>query len=610
MNLWEQRTSSRTVAIGLALAPILMAAPASAASTKKPSTPWWAGSVIYEIYPRSFQDSDGNGTGDLNGVTSRLNYLKKLGVGAIWLTPFYPSPQVDFGYDISNYTAIDPLYGTMMDFDRLVASAKRQKIRVIIDMVLNHTSDEHPWFVQSEASRSSSMGDWYVWSNGRRGADGKLLPPNNWQSNFGGSAWQWNSSRRQFYYHRYYRQQPDLNWRNPKVRAAMKGVAKFWLGHGVSGFRMDSITDLLEDRKLGDNRYLGRLNLLDEPVLDDSRTFNLPAVHSIIRDYRAYVTRIDPNAVLLGETWFTNTNELDSWYGGVRRDELQLPMDFLVGMGDIIDHKPSGSDKLDIPLITRRLRQAYAELHGEPVFVTDSHDLPRSWDRYGDGVHDLAIAKALATVLLTVKGSVVLFQGQEIGQITAPPRRLEDVRDPIGRAGWPKEKGRDGERTPMQWTGAVNAGFTSPKVKPWLPVTPNSKTVNVDGELRDPGSLLNWYRALLALRGKQSAFRNGAIQILNTHCSVVLAFLRSSAIGSTFLVIVNGSIRPQQILLSLPKGTARGAQLEPVLSSVGVPMALRADRKMNIPPLAAMVVPVSRWNDANALQQGGAAPQR
>jgi alpha-glucosidase len=591
---WKARVLAmgRSSLTGLALAVILSGLPAFSSVAQTANTlPWWKGAVVYEVLPRSFQDSDGNGIGDLSGIESRLGYLADLGIDAIWLTPFYPSPQVDFGYDISNYVDVDPLYGTLADFDRLVSSAPRSNIRVIVDLVLPHSSTEHPWFLESAKARTGPKSDWYVWADGRRGSDGATLPPNNWQSLLGGSAWAWQSSRQQFYYHQYYAQQPNLNWRNPEVRSAMKDVARFWLKHGVSGFRIDSIPDLLEDPLLRDEPHLGHLNLFRKIDLDLKYTYNLPAIHPIIRDYREYVSRINPDAVLLGETAVATTKELDAFYGGARHDELQLPIDFLVGMGDI-GSKPVGSDKLNIPRIRKRLIEAYTQLHGgEPVFVTDTHDGPRSRDRYADGVHDLAIAKALAAVLLTVKGAVILYQGQEIGQITSPPARIEDVKDPVGKAGWPTEKGRDGERTPMQWTSArPNAGFTPAGSTPWLPIPASSETVNVESELRDAGSLLSWYRSLLRLRKEDPALRDGAIRILDWNNPHVLCFLRFSEGAPPDLIIINGSIEPQTVIPNLRGILGARRRLVPILSSVPAPQIFSTSGPLHIAPLAAIVV--------------------
>jgi alpha-glucosidase len=550
------------------------ATPIAAAS----SDPWWKHAVIYEIYPRSFQDSNGDGIGDLNGIAQRLDYLAALGVDAIWIAPMYPSPQVDFGYDISNYEAVDPQYGTLADFDRLVSEAARHHIRVILDMVLNHTSDQHPWFREAAASRSSPHHDFYVWSDGRTDAQGRHLPPNNWVSLFGGSAWQWVPAVEQFYYHKFYPQQPDLNWRNPEVEKAMFGAMRFWLDRGVAGFRLDAITALLEDPQLRDEPVLGGTNAQGDPNLKEIYTDNLPGNHAIIRRMRAMIDSYPGDRLLIGETYVAHTAQLDPWYGGARHDELQLPMDTLVGLGR----------RLDAALFRRLLSEAQSELHGsQPLLVFDNHDNQRSWDRFGDGVHDAAIARIVATLLLTPRAAALLYQGEEIGQTTATPTRVEDVRDPIGITGWPKEKGRDGERTPMQWTDGPQAGFsTNPHT--WLPVTANYPAVNVQSESRDPQSLLNWYRKLIELRRSNAALRDGRTVMLDRDNAAVLSYARVAGDGSAVFVALNMSPRPQTIVPRLGEAGLAGAHLETLLSS---PAPLRA----GAPGSAVQLAPYAAW---------------
>ena len=443
---------------------------------------WWKHAVIYEIYPRSFQDSNGDGIGDLNGITERLDYLQALGVDAIWISPMYPSPQVDFGYDISDYENVDPQYGTLKDFDRLVAEAKKRNIRVILDMVLNHTSDKHKWFIESASSRTNKKRNWYVWNDGKPGPDGKPVPPNNWVSLFGGSAWEWMPRTKSFYYHRFYKQQPDLNWRNPEVEKAMFGAMQFWLNRGVAGYRLDAIPTLFEDTQLRDEPVLGGTNAQGDPNLNHVYTDNLPEVHGVIRRMRAMVakypdTKYPGDRVLIGETYLPNTAELDKWYGGAEKDELQLPMDMIVGF----------SNKLDANTFRKRISEVETQVHGsQPLLVFDNHDNIRSWERYGDGVHNTQIAKLIAAMLFTTRATALMYYGEELGMRTTTPTRVEDVKDPIGKTGWPKEKGRDGERTPMQWDATPpQAGFST-SATTWLPVASNYKTVNVQTELADP----------------------------------------------------------------------------------------------------------------------------
>jgi alpha-glucosidase len=473
----------------------------------------------------------------------------------------YPSPQVDFGYDISDYENVDPQYGTLADFDRLVADAHKLGIRVLLDMVLNHTSDQHPWFKGAAASRSDPKHDWYVWNNGVADASGKRQPPNNWISLFGGSAWQWVPAVNQFYYHEFYRAQPDLNWRNPQVEEAMLDTLRFWLDRGVAGFRLDAITTLFEDAQLRNEPVTKPgVNAQGDPFVDRSYTDNLPEVHDVIRRMRKMIDGYPDDRVLIGETYLPNTAELDRWYGGARHDELHLPMDMLVGF----------TNKLDPVALRSRLTEVQTQVHGsQPMLVFDNHDNVRSWDRYGDGAHNAQIAKIIATLLLTSRATALLYQGEEIGQVTTTPTRVQDVRDPIGITGWPKEKGRDGERTPMQWdTSNAQAGFSvSPKT--WLPVPPGSKSINVQSEQADPGSLLNWHRELIALRRTNPALAAGDMRMLDVQNTKVLSYARVAKDGQSVLVALNmsdsaqtvsldtRSTKPLKTLLASPVGMAQ-----------------------------------------------------
>src|ERR1051326_4897052 len=386
---------------------------------------WWDHAVIYEIYPRSFADTNGDGIGDLIGITQHLDYLKDLGVDAIWITPVCPSPQVDFGYDISDYTAIDPQYGTMADFDRLVSEVGKRNISVIMDLVLNHTSDRHKWFEESRSSRTNPKADWYLWRDGK---------PNH---------------------------QPPNNWRNPEVRKAMYDVVRFWIKKRVAGFRLDAVTSLFEEPALRDEPIKRPgLNAYDEPILTRQYTEKIPEVHDVLRELRK-VADESPGTVLIGETYIPNIRELARMYGA-KNDGVQLPMDTLFGF----------VNKLSVTEFRTRIREAETPLGGNP---------PR--------------------------GAALLYYGEELGMVNNDPKR-KDVKDPIGKIGWPKEKGRDGERTPMQWTAGPQAGFSSAEVT-WLPIAPNYKTRNVAVESKDSASLLNYYKALLHLRKENAALRDG-----------------------------------------------------------------------------------------------------
>ena len=420
---------------------VLLGATAYGAQNRSSQSPadgqWWENAIIYEIYPRSFGDANGDGIGDLKGITQHLDYLKELGVDAIWMTPFYPSPQVDFGYDISNYRAIDPQYGTMADFDNLLAEAKKRNIRIINDLVLNHTSDKHPWFLESRSSRTNPKANWYLWRDGKPGGQ----PPNNWISLFGHSAWQFDPQRSQYYYHEFYVQQPDLNWRDNAMKNAMWDVVRFWMDKGVSGFRLDAITSLFEDPQFRDEKVLPGKNAYGDPIVSREYTDNLPEVAGVLQQLRQ-VTDKYPGSVLIGETYVNTAGDLLKLYGTKAQPELQLPMDTQFGF---LNH-------LSADGFREKLVAAEKKLEGHtPLFVFDNHDNDRSWKRYGDGEHDKQIAKLVATLLLTPRATALLYYGQELGLQEATPKRKEDVKDPIGVRGWPKEKGRDGERTPMQW---------------------------------------------------------------------------------------------------------------------------------------------------------------
>jgi alpha-glucosidase len=491
---------------------------------------WWQHAVFYEIYPRSFMDSNGDGIGDLNGIASKLDYLKKLGVDAIWITPCYPSPQVDFGYDVSDYENIDPMYGTLADFDRLELAAKKRGIRIIMDFVMNHSSDQHPWFVDSRSSRTAAKRDWYMWHDGK--ASGAV--PNNWVSLFGGPAWTWDEKTEQFYYHYFYVEQPDLNWRNPAVHDAMFDVTRWWYKRGVAGFRLDAVDTLFEDPGLRDNPVLPGLNKYGDPREQNVYNLKLPEVHDVLRDLRKVAD--ENNAVLIGETYTDDIGQLKQYYGD-HSNELQMPMDMMFAQ----------VNKLS-PAEFRRQIAAVDSAGGWPVFVLSNHDIVRSYVRYGDGQHNQAIAKLMAALYLTLRGTPIMYYGEEIGMENNDPVRKEDVKDPIGRVGWPQEKGRDGERTPMQWNDSANAGFT--RGTPWLPVPASYKMVNVASELRDRSSILQVYRRLLALRHHNRALLDGDYVALNENDVNVLSYLRRYK-NEAVLVVLNMSGAAQEVSFDL-----------------------------------------------------------
>jgi alpha-glucosidase len=533
---------------------------------------WWQNAVFYEIYPRSFADSNNNGIGDLNGITSKLDYLRELGVDAIWITPCFPSPQVDFGYDVSDYEAIDPMYGTMKDFDRLVSEAKKRNIRVILDFVVNHTSDQHKWFLDSRSSKTSKYRDWYIWRDGKNGG-----PPNNWQSEFGVPAWTFDKKTGQYYYNYFYPEQPDLNWRNPAVKAAMLDVTRFWYERGVAGFRLDAVDTLFEDPNLTDNPSMPGKDKFGRPNFARIHNTKLPEVHTVLQDLRKIADQYD--AVLIGETWTKDIAELKNYYGE-HSNELQMPMDLMFGT----------VNKLSAPEFRRQIT-AVDTAGGWPVFVISNHDMVRSYNRYGDGVHNDEIAKLMASLYLTLRGSPIMYYGEELGMENNDPKRKQDVKDPQGVTGWPGEIGRDGERTPMQWSDAANAGFST--AKPWLPVPPSYKTHNAETEMKDPNSILSVYRQLLAMRHKEPALLNGTYTALNEDDPNVLSYLRKEK-NEAIVVMLNMSGATQKAKLNLePQGFA-SPKLTVLLSTFQQPANAGAAETVDLAPFGALIAKITR----------------
>ena len=531
---------------------------------------WWKNAVVYEIYPRSFQDTNGDGIGDLNGITEHLDYLKQLGIDAIWISPMYPSPQVDFGYDISDYEAIDPQYGTMADFDRLIAEANKRHIRIMLDMVMNHSSDKHPWFLESRSSRNNPKRDWYVWKDGKgETATSQGQPPNNWQSAFGHSAWQWDPKTRQYYYHKFYIQQPDFNWNNPEVQQAFDKILNFGMNKGVAGFRFDAITTLFEDPSMTDEKVvLGKdgkpkINAFGDEVVDGKKTDNLPKNHVEIAHIRSVMDTAPDNSfpgkrVMIGETYVPTINDLLKMYGTTQKPEFELPMDTQIGF----------INKLNVAAFRSKINDAETRLDGNvPLIVFENHDNPRIDARYGDGVHDTDITRVISTILFATRGASLFYYGSEIGMKTTPPTRKEDVRDPVGITGWPKEKGRDGERTPMQWDDSKYAGFST--VKPWLPIPPNKATINVKMEQAEPNSILAWYESLIRLKKTNPALRSGSNVMLDTANTKVLSWLRKGPNGNNVIVATNFTAEPQTVNLSAVSAGVMGTHLTTLLKTPG-----------------------------------------
>lgn len=553
-----QSTRFRRLAWGplilvLAATPVIStAAPAarSARAASADSEPWWQHAVFYEIYPRSYKDTTGDGVGDLKGITAKLDYLKNLGIGAIWITPFYPSPQVDFGYDISNYEAVDPQFGALADFDKLLAEAHQRGIKVIMDMVLNHTSDKHTWFLESRSSRRNPKRDWYIWRDGTNGG-----PPNNWRSAFGGPAWSFDKKTGQWYYHFFYAAQPDLNWRNPEVEKAMLDQCRFWLKRGVDGFRLDAVTSLFEDPNLRDNPILPKLvpGSTTEHEEENLYNDNLPEVHTVLQHLRQVTGSFGPDRVLIGEIWVKTFADLVKYYGS-DNNEVQLPFNFFV----------TRIPKLNAAAFREVVGDTEQALDGHwTTYVLSNHDIERAYSKYGDGSHNDAIAKLLATMLLTLRGTPFIYYGEEIGMHNNDPTSINQVRDPVGRRFWPKYKGRDGERTPMQWDASARAGFTTGK--PWLAIPADYVTRNVAVESGDPSSVLSFYRRLLELRSHSPALLDGDYEDLGNDPHVFA--YRRHVRGHTLVVALNMS--PEKETLEIGSAVLGGAtKLDRVLDNL------------------------------------------
>lgn len=484
---------------------------------------WWRDGVIYQIYPRSFQDSGRDGTGDINGIITRLDYLAALGVDAIWLSPVYPSPDVDFGYDVADYVAIDARYGSLEDFDRLVAESHKRGIHVVMDQVFNHTSDQHPWFKASRQSRNNPYADWYLWADPAPG--GRL--PNNWKSFFGGPGWVYEPSRGQYYFHMFYREQPDLNWRNPEVEEEILKAVRFWLERGVDGFRLDVFNAYFKDKDLRSNP--GKFGLRGFDRQKHLYDVNQPEMMPFLGRLRHLLDEY-PDRYAVGETFYGDPS-LAAKYTGP--DALHATFDFSFL-----------SCKWDADCFREAIRRWESYL-GEgrwPNYVLNNHDNPRSATRYKFSEND-ARARLLAMMILSLRGTPFLYYGEEIGLRDIQVSH-KDMLDPVGRYYWPLFKGRDGCRSPMQWDASPNGGFSP--VKPWLPVNPDYQTRCVAVQERDPGSLLHFYRQMIHQRRSLPALTQGAFQFIDGMPAGVMAYRRSKE-TSEVQVYLNFSNTVQEI---------------------------------------------------------------
>ena len=508
-------------------------------------TPWWADAVVYQIYPRSFADSNGDGIGDLRGILGRLDHLQDLGVDVLWLSPIYPSPQADNGYDVSDYRDIDPMFGTLADFDALLSEVHRRGMRLIMDLVVNHTSDQHPWFLESRSSIDNPKRDWYWWRAGSADA-----PPNNWGSIFSGSAWQRDETTGEYYLHLFAPQQPDLNWENPAVRSAVHDVMNWWLDRGVDGFRMDVINLISKDPALPDGERLpGDLYGNGTPYFR-----NGARLHEYLQEMHTQVfAGRDPRYLTVGECHGTPV-ELARLLTDQRRGELDMLFHF---EHVEVDHGrikwlPREYSLVELKDVFARWQYGLADVGWNSLYW-NNHDQPRAVSRFGDHDHWYESATLLATVLHLHRGTPFIYQGEEIGMTNFPFTSITQIQDleslnyyrqSVERRGRDPQQmlevmapvSRDNARTPMQWDAGPNAGFSTGT--PWMPVNPNSNRINVDAQQRDPGSILAHYRRLVALRHEDPVVQQGRYDVLLTDDPRVWAFTRTGE-QSRLLVVAN-----------------------------------------------------------------------
>ncbi len=464
--------------------------------------PWWKGATIYQIYPRSFADSNGDGIGDLNGITAHLDHVASLGVDGIWLSPFFTSPMKDFGYDVSDYCDVDPIFGTLADFDALIARAHHLGLKILVDQVFSHTSDEHPWFVESRASRDNAKADWYVWADAK--PDG--TPPSNWQSVFGGPAWTWDARRGQYYLHNFLREQPQLNLHNLDVQQALLDVAQFWLDRGVNGFRMDAVNFAMHDPQLRDNPPApdnGKLRTRPFDFQLKIRNQSHPDIPLFIERLRTLLNRYG-ETFTVAEVGGDNADaEMKQYTAQDKRFNSAYGFDFLYAEA----------------LSPRTVADALANWPDEPgmgwpSWAFENHDAPRALSRWVDPVDAPRFFAVKMLVLSCLRGNIFLYQGEELG-LTQVAIAFEDLQDPEAITNWPQTLGRDGARTPMPWRAAApHLGFADAAAKPWLPLGPDHAGLTVDKQESDPESMLALTRRLLALRNSHPALRHGNLAVL------------------------------------------------------------------------------------------------
>jgi alpha-glucosidase len=506
--------------------------------------PWWETSVIYQVYPRSFQDSDGDGIGDLAGIEYRLDYLAGLGIDAIWLSPIFPSPMADFGYDVADYCGIEPMFGDLAAFDQLLGAVHRRGIKLILDFVPNHSSDRHPWFVESRSSRDNPRRDWYIWSDA--GPDGG--PPNNWESDFAGSSWEWDALTGQYYLHAFLKEQPDLNWRNPALKAAMYDAMRFWFERGVDGFRIDVLWHIVKASGFPDNPpnpdWTPLMNARDRVF--QTYSTDQPEAHAISAEMRALADEYG-GRVLIGEIFLPNERHA-RWFGTPDRLQVHLPFNF-----QLIENTWNAA----------RLGQMIVEYEASlppyawPNWVIGSHDAPRIAARVGE-----AQARVAAMLLLTLRGTPTLYQGDElgIGKVEIPAERVRDPQE-LRQPGL--GLGRDRSRTPMPWDGTRNAGFTTGE--PWLPLNEDWPTRNVAAQALDDGSMLSLYRDLLRLRRDHCPLNAGSFELIRASDDVLIYERRVGTDSITVALNLTGEIRS----IDMPGGSVLLSTL-PGLAESGI----------------------------------------
>lgn len=539
------------------------------------TSPWWKGAVIYQVYPRSLMDSNADGIGDLPGIIQKLDYIASLGVDAIWISPFFKSPMKDFGYDISDYRSVDPIFGDLADLDQLIEEAHSRTIKIIIDQVLSHTSDQHAWFQESRESKSNSKADWYVWADPL--PDG--TPPNNWLSIFGGCAWEWEPRRGQYYLHNFLKSQPDLNFHNPEVRAEILDEVEFWLKRGVDGLRLDAINFCFHDAQLRDNpakpkeERKGRGFTEDNPYAFQYHYYNntQPENLAFLESLRELMDRY-PGTVTLGEISSEDSLKTMAEYtAGNKRLHMSYSFELLV------EHFSTDYIRSTVETLEEGLSE------GWPCWSIGNHDVARVMSRWGGKQKPAALAKLFNALLLSLRGSVCSYQGEELG-LTEADIQQKDLQDPYGIAFWPMFKGRDGCRTPMPWKAhAKNAGFSEAN-HAWLPVPDKHREAAVDLQEKNSDSVLNSYRQFVHWRADQPALKLGSIEFLDTD-EGQLAFVRQTP-DQAILVVFNFTPNPALVAT----GNCRSGKL---LSGHGFGQASLNDGSIDLTEFGAAFVLLS-----------------